>query len=238
MLRKALLIVFVVFGLFTSYGLVVGLAPETVNELGREDGVVETMTAVFFLLAALLMIYMFFRSTPGQDVSGVKIRRNFSYLLLALFFFLCFGEEISWGQRIFGFKSPDWMGDINNQNEINLHNMRMIEASHTKPGIWKWATAGTVFTLFWFFYCLVIPLLTEFSPRTKALLNRVRLPLVPLWVGLCFLLNFTVKNLLEEIQSLNLPRRYGEFEELNYSFLFLVVCWIFLSSYKNKRSLG
>lgn len=48
MLRKALLIVFVVFGLFTSYGLVVGLAPETVNELGREDGVVETMTAVFF----------------------------------------------------------------------------------------------------------------------------------------------------------------------------------------------
>ncbi|HOP29553.1 MAG TPA: hypothetical protein PKZ64_08280 [Spirochaetota bacterium] len=77
MLRKALLIVFVVFGLFTSYGLVVGLAPETVNELGREDGVVETMTAVFFLLAALLMIYMFFRSTPGQDVSGVKIRRNF-----------------------------------------------------------------------------------------------------------------------------------------------------------------
>lgn len=128
------------------------------------------------------------------------------------------------------------MGDINNQNEINLHNIRMVEASHSKQGIWRWVTAGTVFTLFWFIYCLFIPLLTKFSPRIKAFITRIRLPLVPLWAGLCFLLNFTIKNLLEEVQNLDLPRRYGEFEEFNYSFLFLMVSLVFLSLYRKKES--
>lgn len=193
MLRKNLSITFVIFVLISSYSVMVGLAPEKVNELGKEDGVVETLTAVFFLLSALVMFYLFIKSSTGQDMPTVKARKNYSYLLLGLFFVLCFGEEISWGQRIFNFNSPDWMGDINNQNEINLHNIRMVEASHSKQGIWRWVTAGTVFTLFWFIYCLFIPLLTKFSPRIKAFITRIRLPLVPLWAGLCFLLNFTIK---------------------------------------------
>ncbi len=33
------------------------------------------------------------------------------------------GEEISWGQRIFGFSTPDFLADINDQQEFNLHNI-------------------------------------------------------------------------------------------------------------------
>lgn len=33
------------------------------------------------------------------------------------------GEEISWGQRLFGFETPDVLEDINRQDEANLHNI-------------------------------------------------------------------------------------------------------------------
>lgn len=33
------------------------------------------------------------------------------------------GEEISWGQRIFGFETPDWLKTKNLQKETNFHNL-------------------------------------------------------------------------------------------------------------------
>lgn len=42
---------------------------------------------------------------------------------LAVFSFFVAGEEISWGQRIFGFATPVDLATVNNQDEFNLHNI-------------------------------------------------------------------------------------------------------------------
>lgn len=52
-----------------------------------------------------------------------------SLLYLALAFGVLFvaGEEISWGQRVFGWETPDSLADINHQNETNIHNIRAFQ---------------------------------------------------------------------------------------------------------------
>ena len=37
--------------------------------------------------------------------------------------FVVLGEEVSWGQRLFGIETPEDFEAINNQGEINLHNV-------------------------------------------------------------------------------------------------------------------
>jgi len=42
---------------------------------------------------------------------------------ISILFFLASGEEISWGQRIFNFSTPEYLSSINDQNELNIHNI-------------------------------------------------------------------------------------------------------------------
>lgn len=43
--------------------------------------------------------------------------------LIALILLIMVGEELSWGQRIFFFATPDSVKDLNAQGEMNLHNL-------------------------------------------------------------------------------------------------------------------
>lgn len=47
------------------------------------------------------------------------------YLGTALLCTFLLGEEISWGQHVFGFESPEHMIEINAQAEMNLHNLNL-----------------------------------------------------------------------------------------------------------------
>ena len=48
------------------------------------------------------------------------------FLGLALFYIVCAGEEISWGQRIFGWETPAGYAELNEQGETNLHNLENL----------------------------------------------------------------------------------------------------------------
>jgi hypothetical protein len=51
-------------------------------------------------------------------------------LAYALFGLLCFfiaGEEIAWGQRLFGFGTPEGLEEINRQEEVTVHNIGDVE---------------------------------------------------------------------------------------------------------------
>ena len=43
--------------------------------------------------------------------------------MLSIVFFLIAGEEISWGQRIFDLATPDYLSSVNEQDELNFHNI-------------------------------------------------------------------------------------------------------------------
>lgn len=66
-------------------------------------------------------------------IAFIKVARHYSKqrqrlaMILAvvtvLLLGLMIGEELSWGQRIFGWSTPSFLAEINSQSEINLHNI-------------------------------------------------------------------------------------------------------------------
>jgi len=44
-------------------------------------------------------------------------------LIITLACFYMAGEELSWGQHLWGWDTPKWMMEVNDQKETNLHNM-------------------------------------------------------------------------------------------------------------------
>ena len=78
----------------------------------EEDGFFENATVIVSLVAVLCFISLYRRFTPVW--------------ILALVWFVFAMEEISWGQRIFGWDSHEMFAQINYQNETNLHNLAVL----------------------------------------------------------------------------------------------------------------
>ena len=84
----------------------------------REDGLVENLTVLFLLGACGIAVFRCFRS----PVSGRSLYLM-TWIFLAFLFFFAAGEEISWGQRIFHFRTTGIFESNNLQQETNLHNL-------------------------------------------------------------------------------------------------------------------
>jgi hypothetical protein len=105
-----------------------------------EDSFLEWGTAILALLASVLFFY-----------SGL-IGSRFSFILCLAWLTFAL-EEISWGQRIFDFDSPQFFMTYNLQYETNLHNFFI------NPH-WRWFYNGFNLFLFGFFtWFRKIPLL-------------------------------------------------------------------------------
>lgn len=84
------------------------------REYFREDHFIEQLTVILFFCSSILLGVKFIK--PG------KFKRL--YLLLGVLFFFVLGmEEISWGQRIFDWNTPEVWSEVNYQDETNLHNL-------------------------------------------------------------------------------------------------------------------
>ena len=107
--------------IFMALGFLVAAIwnPSFYQNLIAEDGVVEANSSFFWFLAALGMAHWSWKNRAARGVLPVA-------LVLLGAFVACGGEEISWGQRIFGFATPDALGAVNKQNETNLHNIGSI----------------------------------------------------------------------------------------------------------------
>lgn len=88
----------------------------------REDHIIEYLSSFFLLFSSLF----FFRALiySKKDTPTNKIEwRSFLLIILSILFFVAAGEEISWGQRIFNIQTPEYLSHINDQNELNIHNI-------------------------------------------------------------------------------------------------------------------
>lgn len=84
----------------------------------KEDGPIEWGTSIPYFIAVIvsaLVSVSLYRN--GQRLFGVL------YALLAVGLFFIGGEEISWGQRVFGWQTTHFFAEHNIQDETNLHNM-------------------------------------------------------------------------------------------------------------------
>ena len=87
-----------------------------------EDSLVEWLQFLSLLAAAIFLTFIAVR-LPASGQRGMAVVYG---LVGAAAWFLA-GEEISWGQRIFGWQTPESMEQINRQGETTLHNIRGVQ---------------------------------------------------------------------------------------------------------------
>ncbi len=86
------------------------------------EGTMEKSSSLLFLFSAIILIISITRIKKGLVPSRNWGKIIFSIIIISGILLLIFGEEISWGQRIFGWESSSVFTEHNYQNEINVHN--------------------------------------------------------------------------------------------------------------------
>lgn len=113
-----------------------------------EDGPYEYLTALFLLVAGIVLIW---RAAQLKRLDH-RALAVLTLLYAALFIFVA-GEEVSWGQRIFGWQSGEYFVDHNFQGETNVHNLMVGQTQLATSLFGSWLTVVLLL------YLLVLPLL-------------------------------------------------------------------------------
>ena len=239
--QKWMLAIVGVLAMAASYS-VFFLQRNTVFRLGREDGFFEDLTAVCFFAASLIFAVLFWRSrgSGGNDFFLFRTRRNTWFILLSLLFFFGGGEEISWGQRIFGWKTPETFEKENIQRETNIHNLKIFNRNDEnwkgKEGAAEFLSAERLFSLFWFGFCVVTPLLWLFVKPWARLMERLNMPRIPLALGLLFLVNYAAAEMIKpHALRIDLQWPLMEIKECLFSVLFLLIAIYFAARLRSVR---
>jgi len=130
-----------------------------------EDLVGEWAQTYFFLAATILSVL----------VASQKTRYRWFFVVLAIACSYVVLEEISWGQRIFGFSTPDFLKSRNLQGEANLHNL--FTGPH-KTLLKDLISLGVALGLIG--YGLLYPLTQSLNWRLALWLDKIGVPAPPL----------------------------------------------------------
>lgn len=202
------------------------LPGSTVEHLAVEDGPIENLGAAAFIVAAALFFASFLGSLgAGNDFHLFRTKRNFFLLLLALAFLFAGGEEISWGQRIFGWNTPAAIADINAQDETTIHNLDIFQQGKSFS-FW--------FNAFWIGFCVCVPLLDRW-PLAHDFFERIRLPVVPLWTGVLLLVNYAVFKMVGSSHASGSELRHAA-NELKESTIAVIFVWIAWIQFENEKA--
>lgn len=117
-----ILVIGTVIGIFQIYYFLQFGEPLGDSARPTSEGLLETIFTLLLLFSVTLLIYSI-RLIKGK-LFAPKTRKRMLYLLLGIsvILILIFGEEISWGQRIFNWESSGVFIEHNYQNETNIHN--------------------------------------------------------------------------------------------------------------------
>ena len=111
----------------------------------NENGLVEILQVSFLIIA---LFYIIFLTYKKKFKSESKIFNIFFYLYtIGLIYY--FFEEISWGQHVFFWNTPEFFLNINNQNETNFHNTTNLLNEVPRTLLLVWCAFS-----FMFFYLL------------------------------------------------------------------------------------
>ncbi len=152
--------------LFTLAYSILGFHDQFETGMGIEDGPIEYGTAIGLLLSCFILTW--------RVTSMARFGRYASAALLgvyALAFFFGAGEEISWGQRIFGWQTGEFFMEHNRQLETTFHNLVVGEEQLAKT------LFGSVLTIVILLYLVVLPLL---YPRVTFIARIADALMVPL----------------------------------------------------------
>ncbi len=204
--------------------------------LMEEDGIVEYIGAISFLLTSIIFFYLFRKSRGSKHTFiGKHLNLNLFFLFLGLIFFFGFGEEISWGQRIIGWDTPTSLAEANAQQETNIHNLWIFQA-YREDGSYKgflelFLNMNRLFSVFWLLFCIICPLLYHYTNWGKSLIQFLGIPIVDLPLGGLFLFNFIIFRCFIAYHD-PIAEELDEVKEMIYAVIFFLVAL----NFKNRRN--
>ena len=157
----------VAFLFAASFATLFHLNQSAYIRFGAEDSIIENLSALFYAVAGLLILISCARHWH-EGARGVLT------VLLGLFFIFVAGEEISWGQRIFSFDTPESIAELNTQSELNLHNLQVFDKNQS------FLNQHTLLNVFVLLNGVLIPLAYLTYPFVRKVLLKIRFPVAPL----------------------------------------------------------
>ncbi len=209
-----------------SYAVFFFAEENMIIKLTDEADFFESLTAIGFLGASIVFFMSF-----------LKNRKQYVFLILAFILFFGFGEEISWGQRIFGWGTPEAMKAVNVQGETNIHNLAIFNGidfdNNRKTGFAKYFSMNVMYKLFCLGFGVILPFLVMFGNRFDGIINKFRIPVPSLAIGACFVLNWVTFYLLVPLFPENIRHPLVEVQECCSAFVFFMLSLPFLKKAGN-----
>lgn len=221
----------VMVAILFSYTIYSWCSVENVIKLGLEIGPFELGTSLCFLLSSIY----FFRS--------FKATKSIFFLLLGFIFFFGAAEEISWGQKIIHFETPESIKKANIQDEFNIHNLHTFNTGdddhQKKQGLARLLEFNFLFRLFCLSFGILLPLINYATTNSNFWLKRIKLPVPPLTLGVFFMINWIVFRLTlmvvrQDIPDENYYNTASETFECITSIIFLLIALSFHKSKSNQ----
>lgn len=162
--------------IITVTAILYHIFPSEICSLAQEDGTIENLTALILLGLSILLIVKAIRLKKHST------KQSLGYpIVAALIFFIGFGEEISWGQRLFSYEINDFFMEHNRQKEPNFHNLEIGLISVNRILFSYGLTTGSIF----YFFCSL--LLYKTSSWFKKLIDNfgIQLPRVYHTILIC-----------------------------------------------------
>ena len=185
-----------------------------------EDHYFETVGAISFFAASAISLFVFMRALNMRDITRIHWIKLLVYSVLAMLFFFGAGEELSWGQRIFGIQLSPGFAQGNPQQELNIHNLEIVEKN-------PYFNADNIFTVFWMGFAVAIPFVSLIWKRFK-LFAETLTPIVYWGIGILFLINHWLAKVANLIflsvynnQTISFRQAVQEIKESNYELLFV-----------------
>jgi hypothetical protein len=204
-----------------------------------EDHFFEYLSALAFLGAGVFFLTAFWRSRlPAHRVENPPIKR-LAYVALAFVLIIGAGEEISWGQRVLGYETPEVLRKLNVQEEATLHNLEVFEG---EEGI---ITVDRLFDIFWFTFAVLGPFTAALFTPFQRFLSRF-VP-IPHWsLSVLFLINYGWAKVaimlfsgLYTYPKMPFRQAVHEIKESNYAILFtLVAVFVAFVALKTKEAVA
>ncbi|MCF8245304.1 MAG: hypothetical protein K9J37_13030 [Saprospiraceae bacterium] len=218
---KRIYLVLISMFLLFSYAVFFFAEEEMIIKLTEEAGFFESLTAIGFLGASIVFFMSF-----------LKKRKQYVFLILAVILFFGFGEEISWGQRIFGWGTPETLKEVNVQGETNIHNLAIFNGidfeNNRKTGFAKYFSMNVMYKLFCLGFGVILPFLVMFGKMFDGIINKFKIPVPSLAIGLGFILNWVVFYLLVPLFPEIIRHPLVEVQECCSAFVFFMLSLPFL----------
>ncbi|WP_276503753.1 hypothetical protein [Terrimonas pollutisoli] len=153
----------------------------------QEDGIVEWLTVAGLIAGSYISFSRLLKLWNKKSKWFL-----FVTFCLGLFLFFSAGEEISWGQRILGLKTPEYFETHNAQQETNLHNLVVSGVKLNK------LVFSILLVVALGIYLVIVPILYQKSHVVRKFLDASGVPIPRLYQVTGFALIFILTSLIRD----------------------------------------